>query len=149
MILLLLNFSAAFFTSIAGKLLTKIPKAKTFNSFLTKSSTKILCLSPTTPNKVTNILKTFNLNKAIGPNSIPVKIIKDLKNEIFEPLFTLRNLSFNTGIFSNSPKLARVIPVFKKGDQQKCNNYRPILRLSNISKLFEKLLYNRLYKFLN
>ena len=46
-------------------------------------------------------------------------------------------------------KLTKVIPVYKKGDQQKYNNYRPISLLSNISKLIEKLLYNRLYKFLN
>ena len=41
------------------------------------------------------------------------------------------------------------MPISKKGDQQDCNNYRPISVLSNISKLIEKLLYNRLYKFLN
>ena len=59
------------------------------------------------------------------------------------------NLSFNTGIFPSSFNLARVMPISKKGDQQDCNNYRPISVLSNISKLIEKLLYNRLYKFLN
>ena len=41
------------------------------------------------------------------------------------------------------------MPIFKKGDQQDCNNYRPISVLFIISKLIEKLLYNRLYKFLN
>ena len=41
------------------------------------------------------------------------------------------------------------MPVYKKGNQQECNNYRPIPLLSNISKLIEKLLFNRLYKFLN
>ena len=40
------------------------------------------------------------------------------------------------------------MPVFKKGDQQECNNHRPISLLSNISKLIEKLLSNRLYSFL-
>ena len=79
-----------FFTSIAGKLLKKIPKAKkNFNSFLTKSNTKTLFLSPTPPDKVANILKTFNLNKAIGPNSLTAKILKDLKCEISEPLYIL------------------------------------------------------------
>ena len=106
-------------------------------------------MSPTTPGEVLNELKTFNLNKANEPNSTPVKIPKDMKSEIYVPLSALTNLSFNTGIFSSSLKLARVIPIFKKSDQQDCNNYKPISVLSNISKLIEKILYNRLYKFLN
>ena len=94
-------------------------------------------------------MKTFNLNKARGPNSIPLIILKEIKKEISEPLSTLINLSFNTGDFPSCLKLAKVIPVYKKGDQQECNNYRPISVVSNISKLTEKLLYNRLHKFLN
>ena len=96
-----------------------------------------------TPDKVASILKTFNLNKAIGPNSLPVKILKDLKSEITGPWCTLVNLLFNTGVFWNSLKLAKIISIFKKGNQQECNNYRPISLLSNISKLIGKLLYDR------
>ena len=144
------NHFKSFFTTIAEKILKKIPKAKkTFNSFLTKSNTKALFLFPTKPGEVASILKTFNLNKAVGPNSLPIKILKDLKSEITEPLSTLINLSFNTGVFPNSLKLAKVIPVFNKGDQQECSNYRPFSLLSNIGKLIEKLLCNRLNDFLN
>ena len=95
------------------------------------------------------MIKTFNLNKATGPNSIPVIILKEIKKEISEALSTLINLSFNTGDFPNCLKLAKVIPVYTKGDQQEYNNYRQISLLSNTSKLIEKLLYNKLYKFLN
>ena len=115
----------------------------------TKSNTNTFFLSPTTPEEVLNILNTFNLNKANVSNCIPVKILKDMKSEISLPLSTPIILSFNTRIFPGSLKLARVMPIFKKGDQQDCNNYRPISVLSNISKLIEKLLYKRLYKFLN
>ena len=106
-------------------------------------------LSPTTAEEIEDVTKTFNLNKAIGPNIIPVTILKEIKKEILEPLSTLINLLFDTADFSNCLKLANVIPVYKKGDQQECNNYRPISLLSNISKLIEIVLYNRLYKFLN
>ena len=85
------NHFNSFFTSIAGELL-KIPKAKkSFDSFLTKSNAKTFFLSPVTPEEVLNELKTFNLNKVSGPNSIPVKILKDMKSEISVPLSTLIN----------------------------------------------------------
>ena len=64
------------------------------------------------------MIKAFNLNMAIGPNSIPVTILKEIKKEISEPMSTLINLSFDTGDFPNCLKLAKVIPVYKKGDQQ-------------------------------
>ena len=79
-------------------------------------------LSSTTLAKVASILKTFNLNKAIGPNSLPNEILMDLKSEISEPLSNLIYLSLNTGVFPNSLKLAKVIPVFKKSNQQEGNN---------------------------
>ena len=50
--------------------------------------------------------------------------------------------------FQKKMKIARVIPIFKKDDSQDCNNYRPISLLPNIIKFFEKLIKNRLSKFL-
>ena len=84
---------------------------------MTKSNANLFSLSPTTPEEVLNVLKTFNVNKANQPNSTPMKIlIKDMKKEISVPLFTLINLSFNTGIFAGSLKLATVMPIFEKAD---------------------------------
>ena len=83
------NHFNSFFTSIAGKLLKKIPKAKKISdSFLTKSNAKTFFLSPTTPEEVLNELKTFNLNKASELNSITMKVLKDMKSEISVPLST-------------------------------------------------------------
>ena len=64
------------------------------------------------------------------------------------PLIILINLTFSLGIFPNCLKIAKIIPILEKGDQQECNNYRPISLLSNISKLTEKLLQNHFYSFL-
>jgi len=44
-------------------------------------------------------------------------------------------------------KLAEVIPIFKKGDHEKTTNYRPISLLSQFNKIFEKLLYVRIYSY--
>jgi hypothetical protein len=58
------------------------------------------------------------------------------------------NLSISTGEFPTDLKKAVVIPVFKKGDPKKLENYRPISLLSTFSKLFEKLVKKRLLNFL-
>ena len=95
------------------------------------------------------MIKAFNLNTAIGSNSIPVTTLKEIKKRNIWASVYPNNLLFDIDDLPTCLKLAKVIPVYKKGDQQEYNNYRPISLLSNISKLIEKLLYNRLYKFLN
>ena len=61
----------------------------------------------------------------------------------------LFNLSFTTGAFLSVLKTAKVVPVFKKDSKLDYSNYRPISLLSNIEKILEKLMYKRLYTFLN
>ena len=65
--------------------------------------------------------------------------------EISIPNEKLINLSFETRIFPDALKLARIIPIFKKGDLLQCNNYRSISLRSNISKVMEKFAHQRLY----
>ena len=57
-------------------------------------------------------------------------------------------MSFSNGIFPESLKLANIIPIHKKDDKTFVNNYRPISLISNIDKIMEKLIYQRLYLFL-
>ena len=59
------------------------------------------------------------------------------------------NLSLNAAISQGFLELTTIVPIFKKGDQHDRNGYRAISALSNINKLMEKLLYIRLYQFLN
>ena len=54
----------------------------------------------------------------------------------------------NTGIYPNDLKIAKVVPIFKSGDATKCTNYRPISILSLINNIFEKILFKRLYDYL-
>ena len=70
-------------------------------------------------------------DKVCGPNSIPTRIIKDFKEELSKPFSDVINISFSSGIFPNSMKLAKVVPVYKKDDKLDCNNYRPVSLLPN------------------
>ena len=56
-------------------------------------------------------------------------------------------MSFSTGVFTTILKVAKVIPVHKKDSKLDFSIYRPISLLSNIEKILERLMYNRIYKF--
>ena len=59
------------------------------------------------------------------------------------------NISIKTGNYPDQLKIAKVIPIYKKGSSSDPSNYRPISILSNINKIFEKILHKRLFKYLN
>ena len=86
--------------------------------------------------------------KSVGPYSIPVPLLKILKAHTAPILSCLVNESLLCGIFPQKLKLAKVMPVFKKGSTQDKDNYRPISVLSVFSKIFEKVMYKRLYAYL-
>ena len=73
--------------------------------------------------------------------------IKSVKHLIAYPLVHIFNLSMSTGIFPDQLKLAKVVPVYKSGDSDSCNNYRPISVLPVFSKVFERIIHKRLYNF--
>ena len=80
-------------------------------------------------------------------NTIDVsgKLLKAIKYETSKAITHIINLSLHTGIFPDKLKLAKVIPVFKKGDRTKLDNYRPISILPAISKIFERAIFDQLY----
>ena len=59
------------------------------------------------------------------------------------------NLSVSTGVFPSELKFAKVIPaIHKKESKLKCWNYGPVSLLSTLDKILEKIMYNRIYDFL-
>ena len=60
----------------------------------------------------------------------------------------LFNLCVNKGVFPNCLKISEIIPIYKKGDINKATNYRPIALLSQFNKLMEKMIFSRLYSYL-
>ena len=139
-----------FFTSIAQKLVQKIPSThNNFKNSLKNQNEKSFFIGPVDIKETENIISNLQENQASGPNSLPIKMLKTSKKQLSVPLTYLINLAFETGIFPDILKTAKLIPIFKKGDQQDCNNYSPISLLSNIAKIIETLIHKDLLKFLN
>lgn len=90
----------------------------------------------------------LNSSKSFGPFCIPVKLLKILKEYLAKLREVLFNCSFATGVVPKSFKLARVIPIFKRGSQTCVSNYRPISLLSIFNKILERLVYKRLISYI-
>ena len=106
-------------------------------------------MKPTEKEEIAIIGSSVNSNKTSGPNNIPDRMLYLQKTEFLKQLADLFILSFMSGVFSLVLKTAKVVPVFKKDSKLDYSNYRPISLLSNIEKILEKLMYKRLYTFLN
>ena len=99
--------------------------------------------------KWSSIINSLNARKAFVPASIPNNFLKLFKNELSKPIPLLANISLDTSMFLNILITANVTAIFKNDDPVLCNNYWPILLLSNISKIFEKIIHARLSVFLS
>ena len=102
----------------------------------------------TSADEISDLICSLDSSKSVGPCSIPTKILKIAREIVSLSLSELINNSISKGIFPDICKLAQVMPTFKNDSRLLCNNYRPILLLSNISKIFEKVIHCRLNLFL-
>ena len=138
-----------FFVCIGSTLEEKIPKSKkTFYFYLGKSNDKSIFLKPCTDTEVLTIIKCMKISKACGPNNIPTNLLNEFPESLIGPLNSIINMSLIEGVFPNINKEADVRPSYKKCDRTRCENYRPISLLSNVSKIFEHIMYSRLEDFL-
>ena len=106
-------------------------------------------LKPVDENELITIINSLKNKNSNGPDKISNNILKKFGKFLAVPLMHLINLSLKTGCFPDKLKLTRIIPVYKKGDSKDVSNYRPIALTSCISKIFEKVMKNRLLLFLN
>ena len=118
-------------------------------SYLGSMKENNMSLTSTTPDDVEVLIGSVKVNKEVGSNSITTKILKDYKSEFSKPLSGIINTSFTTGLFPSTLKEENINPIHKKGDKLNCNNYQFIFFLSNISKIYEKVMHIRLASFLN
>ena len=134
-----------FYVTIGKNLADKIePSCKNFETYITNSQYEMheKDLSQEELEKAFSSLKP---NKGEGIDEIHVNVIKSVFDLIKDPLHYIFNISLKYGIFPNDLKIAKVIPVFKSGDEALVANYRPISVLPCFSKILERIMYNRLH----
>ena len=108
-----------------------------------------LFLLPTNEDETSSIIKLLKPKTSFGHDNISPKYLKKLYTGIVTPCVHIINLSLSTGIVPDSMKLAKVVPIFKNsGSDEVMKNYRPVSLLPVLSKVLERIVYNRLFKFL-
>jgi hypothetical protein len=93
-------------------------------------------------------MEKVDLSKVCGHDNIGNKIIKMCSPGIAKSFASLCNFSLVRGEFPSELKTSNVITVFKKEDRQLKENYRPVSLLVSFSKILEKIVFIRLYDFL-
>ena len=98
-----------------------------------------------TPKMVKKVIMNFELSKASGPDSIPVVVLKKCESELSYILVELFSTCLKESWFPDCWKVSLMVPVFKNvGERPTAKNYCPVSLPSVVSKVFEKLVNNRI-----
>ena len=106
-------------------------------------------LNPVTTIEISRILDKLLPKNSCGVDNINNKLLKELKSQLLVPLEQIFNRSLEEGIFPERMKTAKVIPLYKGNGRDLASNYRPISLLLTLSKVLEKIMYKRVYGFLD
>ena len=136
-----------FFTNIEPNLAKKIPYQDISHlDFMGPPLVNSIFLTHVTNAEICEILKSLK-NGAAGHDEINAMSFNVVSSLITEPLTYVCNLSLAQGVFPDELKLANVLPLYKNDDPYAFSNYRPVSLSNVLSKVFEKVMYNRLIEF--
>ena len=138
-----------YFATIGSQMASSIENIpdKSFKQFLTKNIDTQFSFKEIDANHVKHVIHELIPKQSSGHDEITSALIKQLEPIISKPLSIIINQSFNTGIFPDKLKLAKIVPIFKKNDKHTFENYRPISILPSISKIFEKIVFHQLFTY--
>ena len=140
--------SNAFFSNIGKKLASEINRNTDVNyaQFLNNPCLLNLNFHAISTESILKVIDKLSSKNSQGHDGVSTKLLKSIKCEASEPITIIINQTFRTGIFPDKLKLAKVIPIFKKGDNTTMNNYRPISILPTVSKVFERIIFDQTYE---
>lgn len=137
------------FATIGPKLASEIDNSSCNDPLMYFTGTdKKFELSPINSDQVLILLNKLNKSKAVGLDQISARLIRECADLICNPIRDIFNQSIIQGVFPEDWKSARVTPLFKDGSRDDLNNYRPISVISVIAKVFERIIYDQVYEYL-
>lgn len=119
------------------------------NKYINSFNNDTIFLSPVTTEEVIAVLQNLKNSHSCDIDGIQVRPVKHVAAVIAPTLADIFNLCLDTGTFPKQMQVAKVTVLYKKGDRNDLGNYRPVSILPIFSKVFEKVLYTRLYDFIN
>ena len=134
------------FFSVADKLASKTPPVNLDPLYNVQSVPNSFVYFETSEVEICIILNSFP-SKQSHIETIPSFIFKSITDLISPILANLINISVTSGYFPTFMKTARVVPIYKSGFRNNKTNYRPISTLPFLSKVYERLMHNRLMDF--
>ncbi|XP_077994315.1 uncharacterized protein LOC144448040 [Glandiceps talaboti] len=137
-----------FFTSIGPSLASNITSATKFTQYLDGNYLNSFFFHPVSEQDVLNEIKTLDPRKAVGYDNIHPRLVTHAAHIIARPLAHIINCSLSQGIVPNSLKIAKIMPIYKKGAADNVSNYRPISILPTFSKIIESLVNKQFINYL-
>ena len=140
-----------YFNSIASNMNEEIAENdmhdlgfRSFEDYLMPSTKNTIFLHDCDPEELLEIIRKLDNSKA---SDIPIRIIKKSAHIISPILSSYYNTLMKAGVFPGILKIGKITPVYKKGNPEDLGNYRPVSTLPIFGKIFEKVIYSRLYSF--
>ena len=99
--------------------------------------------------EIVSLVRNLNPNKASGSDEISAQMLVVCDDTVGTPLKLIFENILISSSYPDVCKLANVTPIFRKGDKQSIVNYRPISLLPICGKIFENIIFNNLYSYLN
>ncbi|KAL5258808.1 hypothetical protein ACHWQZ_G009312 [Mnemiopsis leidyi] len=115
-----------------------------FYDYLPRSSSSSIYLHDCDPDEVSKVITELKNGKS---SDIPIHIVKQSSNIISPLLSVLYNECMRDGVFPDDLKTGRISPIYKKDNEELLENYRTVSTLAVFGKIFEKIIYRRLYNF--
>ena len=94
--------------------------------------------------QISNVLTSADRKKACSPDRVGIEVLLNFSSALVKSLFSIFQTSLNKGVFPSVWKMGQISPIFKEGDKGNIENYRRISLFCNISKVFEKNIFNKL-----